>query len=345
MRISVGVTSLAFTDKPLVNDQDYSYTIRGVDASGTTRVTYGPLTVHPYDDAPPAIPSPRVAALDSKLSISWGASTDSTGVACYRLYRAVGAAPFGAPLEFSPTTFTYLDDGLINGQSYRYAMRATDVYGQSSPLSTVRVAAPKDLTGPAAVGMTAQTGDGSAALSWDQATDPSGIAHYRIFRAVGAGSYVLAASVPAAASRTLTQSGLMAGTEYRYVVRAVDTKGNLGQASATVTVTPPSTGLAVTRITFSKGLSSTQAVPVTVAVELRSDSASAVLVPDAKVTAQVLTGTTTAATITATSARTGVATMRFSATRGKTYRLNITGIIVGGRTWDGTTPDNSVVVE
>jgi hypothetical protein len=209
----------------------------------------------------------------------------------------------------------------------------------------VRSAAPKDLTGPPAVGMTAETGDGRAVLSWDQATDPSGIGHYRIFRAVGTGAFALAASIPAAAARTWTQSGLMAGTEYRYVVRAVDTKSNVGPPSPEVAVTPPTTGLVVSKITFVKGLSSTQTVPVTAAIELRSDTASAVLVPDAKVTAQVITGTTTVSTITATSVKTGIATMRFSTTRGKTYCLNITGVIVGGRTWDGATPTNSVVVD
>ena len=193
--------------------------------------------------------------------------------------------------------------------------------------------------------MSAQTDDGSAALTWDEAIDPSGIGSYRILRAVGTGSFALAASVPVSAPRAWTQTGLTAGTSYRYVVRAVDVKGNVGAPSTAVAMTPPTTGLVVSKITFVKGASSTTIVPVTALIELRSDTASAVLIPGAKVVAQVLTGSTTAWTVTATSTKAGVATVRFSATRGRTYHLNITGLTVGGRTWDGVTPTNSVVVE
>ncbi|TYB65407.1 oxidoreductase [Nonomuraea sp. PA05] len=90
---------------------------------------------------------------------------------------------------------------------------------------------------PAASGTTAAT----TTLTWAASTDNVGVTGYDILRAPGAsgGSFT---QVGTSATATFTDSGLSAGTTYRYQVRARDAAGNLSPVSGTVTVTTTTGG-------------------------------------------------------------------------------------------------------
>ncbi|MGW3342067.1 PQQ-dependent sugar dehydrogenase [Nonomuraea rubra] len=98
--------------------------------------------------------------------------------------------------------------------------------------------APSAPAGLAASGTTAT----ATTLSWTAATDNVGVTGYDVLRAPGAsgGTFTQAGT---SATTSFTNTGLTAGTTYRYQVRARDAAGNLSPVSNTVTVTTtPSQG-------------------------------------------------------------------------------------------------------
>jgi len=238
LRARLSASARRYLDGRLTNGSAYRYTLVAVDRAGNPSPHSGAVTVTPFDDAPPSVPALRVKVGDGRLLLSWRASVDSSGVARYRLERAVG--PYGtfAPLAtLSGAAVAHVDTGLVNGTSYRYRLTAIDTKGLASAPSRVTGGAPRDLTRPAAVTVTADPGlvAGQVRLAWSGAWDRSGIREYQVHRSVGGGRFVLAARV-AAGQRAWTATGVRAGTVYRWTVTAVDGVGNAGPRSAATTL-------------------------------------------------------------------------------------------------------------
>jgi fibronectin type 3 domain-containing protein len=341
---SLAASARKLTDLQVTNGTQYSYLIKVVNLAGAISVVSNTVAVTPIDNMPPVVATPSVTVGDGRLTLKWAAAKDTSGVASYAIYRAVGTAPFGEPIVVGPSTLTWTDVGLTNYTSYRYAMKATDVLGQTSALSGVKTVAPKDLTGPAAVTVNGVATDGRSELSWSEAADPSGVGSYQILRAAGtATSFTKIATVPAA-TRSFVQTGLLAGTTYRYQIKAVDAVRNVGPASTAVTLQTPLTGLAVPSITYVTGTPGATTTPVTVTASARSTSTAAVPVA-AKLTLAVRNSLgLTVATPTLSTGLTGLGSVRVSLPRGSTYSVTVLSVTAVGRTWDGLTPANGVTV-
>ena len=341
---SMAASARKLTDLRLVNGTQYRYLVKVLDTTGNIAHVSNTVTVTPVDNAPPVLATPTVTVGDQRLTLKWAAARDTTGVATYAIYRAVGTAPFGEPIVVGGATLTWADVGLTNYTSYRYAMTATDVLGQTSPLTAVKTAAPKDLTGPAAVAVSGTASDGRSDLSWSQASDPSGVGSFQVWRAVGtATTFTKVATVPAA-TRTFAQAGLLGGTMYRYQVKAVDAAGNIGPASTPVTLQTPFTGMEVPTITYVTGTPGATTTPVTLTTSVRSTSQAAVPVA-AKLTLAVRnTMGLTVAMPRVSTGLTGLGSVRVSLPRGSTYSVTVLSTTAAGRTWDGLTPANSVTV-
>ncbi|MGY1635472.1 pectinesterase family protein [Geodermatophilus sp. SYSU D00742] len=105
--------------------------------------------------------------------------------------------------------------------------------GETEPVTdTVAPAAP--------AGLTAAPGDGSATLTWTAGTDAD-LAGHNVYRSTSTPVAVTAATKvndTLVGGTTFTDGSAAAGTEYVYVVTAVDTAGNESSASAPVSVTP-----------------------------------------------------------------------------------------------------------
>ena len=342
-----GASAVTYADTTVLNDTTYQYTLRAVDKAGNVSSHSNAVTITPVDNMPPSTPAPLVTAGDGRLSLNWAASKDTSGVASYTIYRATGLGAFTAIASVGPTSLTYVDGGLTNYTSYRYYMTATDAKNQTSATSAIKAAYPKDITPPTAVTVSGSVGDSRTSISWSGATDASGIAAYRVYRAVGtATSYAVVATLPADA-RTFTQTGLNAGTTYRYLVRAVDTKNNLGVSPAPLVLTTPTTGMYVQSIVHTKGTVGPTTTPLTTVVTVRSSAPSSVLVAGARVSFQLRnTANTIVATKTLITTISGTATLKMTVPNAWTeeYRLVITDILAIGRVWNGLTPGNVVVV-
>src|SRR5882672_668762 len=95
-----------------------------------------------------------------------------------------------------------------------------------------------DTTPPTAPAFLAATTDGlfGTALSWTPSTDNVAVTGYSVERCLGAGCTAFA-SVGAVAGPSFTDTGLTAGTPYRYRVRATDAAANLSAYSNMANVT------------------------------------------------------------------------------------------------------------
>ncbi|MEV4174088.1 PQQ-dependent sugar dehydrogenase [Nonomuraea sp. NPDC049709] len=90
-------------------------------------------------------------------------------------------------------------------------------------------------TAPAGLAASGTTAT-STTLTWTASTDDVGVTGYDVLRAPGTSGGAFA-QVGTSATTSYTDTGLSAGTAYRYQARARDAAGNLSPVSGTVTVT------------------------------------------------------------------------------------------------------------
>jgi chitodextrinase len=212
-----------------------SYDWQFVPEAGKTFTDSGTTACHgaTSDSTPPTAPAnlTGVAVSPGQVDLSWGASTDNVGVTGYKVYRD------GAFLA-SATGTTYSDTAVQAGATYTYTVYAYDAAGNISPPSnTAAVTTTADTQPPSTpAGLAAAVkGATQVDLTWNPATDDTGVAGYTVYRD---GSPIAATSGPNAT--TYSDTGTAASTTYSYTVDAFDSAGNHSAPSAPVTATTPS---------------------------------------------------------------------------------------------------------
>ena len=99
-----------------------------------------------------------------------------------------------------------------------------------------------DTTPPAApVGLVATGGDGSVGLDWSDNTEAD-LAGYLVYRAESSGGPYDALTASPVITSDFTDTGVVNGTAYYYVVTAVDTASNESAASGEASATPAGSG-------------------------------------------------------------------------------------------------------
>ena len=198
------------------------------------------------DTTPPSAPGAltATAAGSTAINLTWSAATDNVGVTGYRVERCQGASCTTFAQIATPTGTSYNDSGLAAGSTYRYRVRATDAAGNLgaySPIASATTSSAPDTTPPTAPASLTATAAGSTAISltWSAATDNVGVTGYRVERCQGA-SCTTFAQIATPTGTSYSDSGLVAGTTYRYRVRATDAAGNLGPYSAIASATTSS---------------------------------------------------------------------------------------------------------
>ncbi len=202
-------------------------------ANRTTQWVGGFVTFAPRDSTAPSTPAPAAAvrsADGATTTLSWGASTDAAGVARYEVLR--GDRVVGTTL---PGTRSF--EVPTGTDTTRWFVRAADAAGNRSATTPVLLVGPPPPdtsapTAPAAVRALAVAPD-AVELAWDAASDDQGVAGYTVLR----DGAVVASGLTGLG---LVDRGLTASTAYSYQVRATDTSGNVGPASAALVVTTSS---------------------------------------------------------------------------------------------------------
>lgn len=174
------------------------------------------------DTNPPTVPTALAATpvSFSRISLSWTASTDDTGVMGYKIYR-------NGAFVGSTTGNYYTDINLQPSTSYSYQVSAYDGAGNESAKSDAASATtlgdgtpPEAPTGVVATGASLSR----MTLTWNVPWDNTATTSYKVFRN--------GTQVGTSTTASYNDSGLAAGTSYTYRVSALDAAGNESSQSA-----------------------------------------------------------------------------------------------------------------
>ncbi|GGO92715.1 chitinase [Wenjunlia tyrosinilytica] len=204
----------------------------GFVASGTGSPSGCKLDGGPCDgssaDSPPSAPGAPASAgvTATSISLTWAAATDDKGIRNYDVLR-------GGSVVGTVTGTSFTDTGLTADTPYTYTIRARDTAGQTgpaSPATTIRTSGGGSDQPPGKPGTPAasEITNTSVKLTWSAATDDKGVKNYDVYRGATVATTVT--------GTTATVTGLTAGTDYTFTVRARDTADQVGPAGDPVTV-------------------------------------------------------------------------------------------------------------
>jgi hypothetical protein len=84
---------------------------------------------------------------DGRVYLEWNPNLEDD-LAGYRVYRAASGGAFGPVSAELVTTTEWIDSGLTNGQTYRYAVRAVNRAGEAGPDSNITTVQPRAIQAP-----------------------------------------------------------------------------------------------------------------------------------------------------------------------------------------------------
>jgi fibronectin type 3 domain-containing protein len=232
--LASGLTSPSYLDQTAANGTHYFYVVRAVNALGESGNS------NEADATPAAPPAPptglQASGGDNQVSLTW---TASSGAAAYKVFRRTGSTSYdyGAPLAPPGGATTFLDQTALNGTTYFYVVRATNVGGESADSNEAQATPAPPGTPPAApTNLQSAGGDNQVTLTW---VGSQGATNYKVFRRLTSGSYNFASPLTLVQNGTaFNDSSAQNNTTYFYVVRATNTAGDSGssnEASATPT--------------------------------------------------------------------------------------------------------------
>jgi hypothetical protein len=224
--------------------------------------------VMPSSAAVAPLPPPNLAVRsgDHQARLFWDVpfSDGGSSLKNYQVFRGVNG---GSMTQVASTgSLSYVNNGLTNGTTYQFAVKATNALGASalsaSQTVTPQPGQPQVPTPPRA--LTAINTGGHAVLEWDRPADDGGSAltHYLVMRGGSSGSETSLATI-GPSSTSFTDNTSSPGNTYYYRVVAQNAVGNSppsNEYSVQVTQTPPDAPVLSATVT-SKGVSLSWTTP------------------------------------------------------------------------------------
>jgi fibronectin type 3 domain-containing protein len=232
-KIASGIVSTNTTDTGVTNGTTYYYVVTAVNAGGESGYSS-------QASATPQVPLPlpptnlSASAGNGQVSLTW---TASSGAASYNLYRSTTNGGPYAEIASGIVSTNTTNTGLTNGTTYYYVVMAVNAAGESAYSS--QASATPNLSPPLPpTNLSAIPGNAQVSLAW---TASLGATNYNLYRSTtNGGPYAKVTS--GIVTTTNTNTGLKNGTNYYYVVTALNAAGESGysgQASATPLLHPP----------------------------------------------------------------------------------------------------------
>jgi len=270
LEATVGADVGSYHSTGLQDGAEYCYRVRAVGPKGQSS---------PFADAvcattpvptlpPPAAPTNLTAVVSASATISLAWSDHASNEQGFEIWRSAGPAGVSAPIDTVGVNATSSDDGALTpGTQYCYEVRALGS-GSAPPSGFSNGACATAPAAPAPPSSLAAAPQSSTAirLTWaDNSTDEQG---FEVWRSITgpSGSFTLLGSVSADVA-TLDDSGLTAGDQYCYQVRARG--AGFAPPSAftpAVCATPPTPPAAPT------GLAATPTSPASIALAWTDNS-------------------------------------------------------------------------
>ena len=171
----------------------------------------------------------QTSAGNAQVSLSWSASANAMG---YYVKRSTTSG--GPYMQIAGTVSTsFTDTGVANGTTYFYVVSAYNSAGESANSPEISASPKVPVTIPLAPsGLLAVPGNAQVILTWNSS---NGATNYNVKRATTAGGPYTAVGSPTTTS--FTNTGLINGIAYFYVVSAVNSAG-VSANSAEVTAMP-----------------------------------------------------------------------------------------------------------
>jgi len=234
--------------KRLRDGRTYTYAVSSLDAHGQESPLSDPISLS-------TIGPPVLASAESDeprtLRLVWNPVENVDG---YILYRRVDRGKWKkiGPITDSATAGYTDEDGLRDGQEYRYYLTTYDTHGETGPSNTVTITTTAAPTHPG--NLLVKSGMfRSAMIMWDPAEKP-GIGGYNIYRGSKKSRVKIIARVEGHQSQSHIDRGtdrepLKDGTDYYYSVSSYSRHGTEGKSS------PPALARTKPRPTDVKGFS------------------------------------------------------------------------------------------
>jgi autotransporter-associated beta strand protein len=220
------VTNTSYTDASPTDGSIYNYFVTAIGAGGTSTNSAAAVAV-PLPASPATLPASLTASFvyssTTNITLNWTAVPGAVG---YVVSRATSSAGPYVYLQ-TVTETTYTDYGLNPATIYFYrvaAMNAAGVSANAGDSVNSQQSFPTNLTATAT--------NAQITLTWPATT---GATNYTLKRGTSSGSETVTV-VTGYAGTTYTNTGLVNGTTYFYVVTAAGaggTSGNSPEASAT----------------------------------------------------------------------------------------------------------------
>jgi fibronectin type 3 domain-containing protein len=213
-----------FVDSGLAAATTYYYTVKAVNASGTSAPSKSAsATTRPL--APLGVVAKAVSV--SEIDLTWAGVHAAVSYSVLRATTSTG--PF-TPVG-SPTTASLADTGLSSGTKYFYEVEAVSAAGPSAPSSVATaITLPAAPTGVVAKAVSAV----QINLTWPAVT---GAASYVVARSSTSGGPYATVGTPHSAA--FSNTALSAATTYYYVVQAKNLSGLSATSPQASTTTAP----------------------------------------------------------------------------------------------------------
>jgi len=216
-----------FTDTDLTNGIQYFYVVSAYNSTGQS-ANSAQVSATPSLASPAAPTGLSAAAGNTQVVLTWNVNTGATS---YHVKRSTVSG--GETQIAAPTSASYTDTGLTNGDKYFYVVSAMNSGGESANSTEVSAIPTAPAAPPAApTGLQATAGNAQVSLIWNAST---GATSYHVKRSTSnGGPYNTAVASPTATNYVDTT--VTNGTTYYYVVSALNSSGesaNSGQAVAT----------------------------------------------------------------------------------------------------------------
>lgn len=138
--VQVGTsTTTSYSNTGLTAATRYTFAVAACDAAGNCSAQSTTISASTVDNIAPTAPTSLNAAVisRSRINLTWTASTDSLGVAGYKIERCRGSSCTTFAQVGTTTSTSFSNTGLASRVTYRYRVRAYDAAGNNSGYSNI----------------------------------------------------------------------------------------------------------------------------------------------------------------------------------------------------------------